>query len=210
MNGLGDLNLLRFLDFYFTLMFFIGLYRRVGQYRDMGRLALSGPARWPRLLDLVKHHHTIFLTWATFLPALLTLMLAILQIAASRKFWPDAELTIGQLAEHWLALIVVVPLGMAMLGIDLYCAFRVGRVDRTEMEKYFDQAEYWLRSGTAHAVRIFTFGYVNPRQMVHVEVRKALVQVSQLLQVNLWWLTAQTGFRSAFALACWGTWVAIG
>jgi hypothetical protein len=190
-------------------MFFIGLYCRVGQYREVMRLALAG-GRWPRLLDLVKHHRTIFMTWATFLPALLTLALAILQIAASRKLWPEAELTLGDLEQHWAALLFIVPLGLAMVGVDVYCAVKVGTFDRVEMEKYFDQAEYWLRSGTAHVVRIFTLGYIDPRRMVGVEVGKALLQVSQLLRVNLWWLAAQTGFRAAFGLALWGSWVLFG
>jgi len=207
MNGLIDLNLIRFLDFYFSLMFFIGLYRRVGQYREVVRFALTGPARWPRLLDLVKHHRTIFMTWATVLPVLLTLLLALIQIAASRQFWPQAELTVGQLGQHWAALVPIVPLGLAMLGVDVYCAVQVGQFDRAELEKYFDQAEYWLRSGAAHVIRIVTFGYVNPRQMVDVEVRKALLQASRLMQVNLWWFTVQTAFRAAFALALWGTWL---
>jgi hypothetical protein len=206
MNGLVDLNLIRFLDFYFSLMFFIGVYRRVGQYRDIGRFAVSGPARWPRLLELVKHHRTVLMTWSTVLPGLLTLLLAIIQIAASRKFWPQADLTVGQLGQYWAALLVVVPLGLAMLIVDVYCAVQVGRFDRAQMEKYFDQAEYWLRSGTAHVVRIVTFGYVNPRQMVDLEVRKALLEASQLLQLSLWWMVAQTGLRAGFALALWGAW----
>src|SRR5262245_30627159 len=101
MNVLANLDLIRLLDFYFSLMFFIGLYRRVGQYREIGRLALSGPGRWPRLFDLVKHHRTIFITWSTVLPGLLTLALAVVQIIASRKFWPQAELHIEQLATYW-------------------------------------------------------------------------------------------------------------
>ncbi len=207
MNGLVDLNLIRFLDFYFTLMFFVGLYRRVGQYREGARLALTGPARWPRLLEIVKQHHTIFMTWATVLPALLALLLAVVQIIASRQIWPQATITPGQLAVHWAALVFVVPLGLAMFGVDMYGAIQVGKIDRDEMEKYFDQAEYWLRSRAAHVVRIVTFGYVNPRQMVDAEVRKALLQASKLLQVSLWWWVTQTALRAAFGLALWGTWV---
>ena len=37
----------------------------------------------------------------------------------------------------------------AMLGFDLYSLYLVGRIDRPQLEKYFDQAEYWLRSRTA-------------------------------------------------------------
>ena len=207
MNGLVNLNLIRFLDFYFMLMFLVGTLRRVGQYREVGRLVLTGPGRWPRLLELVHRHRTIFLTWATVLPGLLALALSVVQLIASHEIWPQATLTAGQLSELWVAGALVAPLGLLMLAVDVYSAVAVGTFDRHEMEKYFDQAEYWLRSRTAHVVRIVTFGYVNPRQMVDVEVRKALVEASQLLQVNLWWITVQVGLRVAFGLALWGTWL---
>jgi hypothetical protein len=207
MNNLVNLNLIRFLDFYFTLMLFISIYLRVGQYREALGLALTGPGRWPRLLDLVKRHRTIFLTWSTILPALLALLLAVIQLVASRQLWPQADLSAGQLGEHWGFLIAIAPLGLAMLFVDVWGALVVGKIDRAEMEKYFDQAEYWLRSHTAHVVRIFTLGYVNPRAMVDVEVRKALLEVSRLLQSNLWWWVTQTGLRAAFGLALWSTWV---
>jgi hypothetical protein len=204
MNGL---NLIHFLDFYFMLMFIVGTMRRLGQYREVLRLVLAGPGRWPRLLEVVKAHRTIFFTWATLRPALLALALSIVQLIASRQLWPQANLTLAELSGLWGALILVVPLGLAMFAIDLYGVMAIGQFDRREMETYFDQAEYWLRSHTAHVVRIFTLGYINPRQMVGVEVRKALLEASQLLQVNLWWMTVQVGLRVVFGLALWGTWV---
>jgi hypothetical protein len=206
MNGLANLNLIHFLDFYFVLMFIISLLRRIGQYREVGRLVLSGPTRWPRLLRLIKQYRTIFLTWSTVLPAALALLLSLLQLTASRQIWPQAVLTVGTLGDWWLALVLLVPLGMAMLAVDAYCAWDVGHFDRLEMEKYFDQAEFWLRSRTAHVVRIFTLGYINPRQMVDVEVRKALVAACHLLESSLWWMTVQVAVRMAFGLALWGTW----
>ena len=72
--------------------------------------------------------------------------------------------------------------------------------------RYFDEAEYWLRSWTAPVVHFFTFGRINPRQMVRVEVSKALVEASRLINVNLWWITAQTGLRIAYGLSLWLTW----
>jgi hypothetical protein len=209
MNDLLNINLIRFFDFYLSLMFVIGLYRRVGQYRQVLGFVVTGPGRWPRLLELIKQHRMIFLTWTTLMPAFLTLLLAVIQISASRQFWPEAEVIVGQLGYHWIALIALVPLGLAMLAVDVYCAVVVGQFDHDEMSKYFDQAEYWLRSGTAHVVRIFSFGYINPRQTVDVEVRKALVQVSELLKVNLWWLATQTGLRALFGVALWGTWIVL-
>lgn len=207
MQRLANLNLIHFLDFYFMLMFVIGTLMRVGQYREVGRLVLAGTSRWPRLLELVKGHRMIFLTWATVLPAMLALGLSVVQLVASRQVWPQATLTIAELGEVWLARLVVLPLGVSMVAFDIYSAFAVGAFDRREMEKYFDQAEYWLRSRTAHVVRIFTFGYINPRRMVAVEVQKALTDVSRLLQQSLWWIAAQVGLRVAFGLAVWSVWL---
>jgi hypothetical protein len=180
--------------------------RRVGQYLSIGRLVLTGPGRWPRLLELVKRHQMIFLTWSTLLPGLVALSLSLMQLYASRQVWPQARLTAGELAGHWLALAVVLPLGLAMVALDLYGVVVVGRFDRAEMEKYFDQAEYWLRSRAATVVRVFTFGFVNPRRLVADEVQKALVAASQLLNTTLWWMSVQVSLRIAFGLAVWVTW----
>lgn len=206
MSGLAHLNLIRFLDFYLMLTFLAGTVRRVGQYLSISRLALTGPSRWPRLLELVKEHRTIFLTWSTVLPAFLALALSLVQLAASHEIWPQAQLTAGELAQHWLALAVVVPLALAMFGVDLYGILVVGEIERAEMEKYFDQAEYWLRSKTATVVKVFTLGYVNPRRMVAEEVQKALVSASSMLNTTLWWVSVQIGLRVAFGLSLWLTW----
>lgn len=206
MNGLAHLNLIHFLDFYYTMMFILGTLRRIGQYREVGRLALTGSTRWPKLLALVKENRTIFLTWATVLPAVLAALLAIVQLIASRQLFPQAQLTLGEISEMWGALLVVLPLGIAMLALDCYFIIVIGKFERLEMEKYFDQAEYWLRSRTAHVVRIFTFGYIDPRAQVGVEVRKALVEASKLLNATLWWVNLQMGLRMAFGVSLWATW----
>jgi hypothetical protein len=206
MNGLAHLNLIHVLDFYFTLMFLLGTLRRVRQYREIGRLVLTGPSRWPKLLALVKQYRTIFLTWSTVVPALLAALLMVVQLIASRWLWPQANLTLGELGELWWALAVVVPVGVAMLAVDVYFLVVVGSFDRGEMEKYFDQAEYWLRSRAAHVVRIFTLGYINPRARVDTEVQKALVEASRLLNTTLWWMNVQVALRVGFGLALWGSW----
>jgi hypothetical protein len=206
MSGFWNLNLIHLFDFYLMLAFLAGTVRRFERYQSIGRLVLAGPGRWPRLLRLIKQHRMIFLTWATVVPGLLALGLSVAQLLASRWVWPQADLTMGQLAHHWLALVVVVPLGLAMVGVDVWGIAVVGTFDRALMEKYFDQAEYWLRSRTAHVVRVFTFGVVNPRKMVSVEVRKALIDASRMLNTTLWWVTLQVGLRVAFGLSLWLTW----
>jgi hypothetical protein len=206
MTGLLDLNLIRFFDFYLMFTFLASTARRVGQYLSIGRLVVAVPGRWPRLLDLAKQHRMIFLTWATVLPGLLALLLSVVQLIASRQVWPQANLTVGELLDHWPALAALVPLGAAMLAMDVYGIVVIGEIDRAEMEKYFDQAEYWLRSRTAHVVRIFTLGFVNPRRMVNDEVKKALIAVSQMINSTLWWVSIQIGLRVGFGLALWLTW----
>ena len=213
MTDLWDLSLLHAFDFYLMFVFLAGTIRRIDQYRHFASLVFSLPGRWPRLLALVKEHRTVFLTWATVLPALLALLLWVVQLFASRLVWPEAGLpphglTTARLVDHWPALLAVVPLCLAMVGIDLYGILVAGEVNRVELEKHLDRAEYWLRSRAATAVRVFTLGFVNPRHMVAVEVRKALIDASRLLNTTLWWVIWQTALRIAFGLSLWLTWAA--
>ena len=178
---------------------------RLRQYRAILSLVRSVPGRWPRLFKLVSQHKHIFLTWSTTLPAVLAFLLFALNLCASRLVWPQVDLTPDGLAAHLAAVPFVALLGLAMLAVDGYATFTVGQVDRSLMQQCFDQAEYWLRSWTAPVIQAFTFGYVNPRQMVAVEVQKALLEASMLINSTLWWVIAQTGVRVAFGLALWAT-----
>jgi hypothetical protein len=206
MSGLWNLNLIRFFEFYLALAFVVSTGLRFRQYEVIIRLVRAVPGRWPRLLKLVKGHHAIFLTWATVLPTVLALGLYLINTVASRLLWPEAALTAGMLGDLKLGASLIVLVGAAMLGVDLYATFSVGEIDRVVMERYFDEAEYWLRSWVAPVVQVFTFGYVNPRRMVAVEVRKALVEASRLLNTTLWWVIAQVSLRMAFGLVLWLTW----
>ncbi len=203
MSGFWNLNLIHFLDFYLAATFVTSVFLRIRQYQAILTIVRGLPGRWPRLFKLVREHHTIFLTWSTAWPALIALGLALLQLLMSRVLCPQARITVGGLAYPWLAWPMLALLGVTMLGIDVYQTFVVEEVDRVLLEKYFDQAEYWLRSWAAPVVRVFTLGYVNPRQMVAAEVRTALTAASKQFNATLWWLAAQTGARVAFALALW-------
>jgi hypothetical protein len=211
MSKFWDLNLIHFLDFYFMFMFLAGTWRRTHQYSEMGKLLLSGPRRWPLLLKLVNEHRTIFLTWTTVVPGLLAFALSVVQLLASRLVWPEAGeppggLTLAKLVEHHLELPIVLLLAGGVLAVDIYFLIDVGEIDRSLLEKYFDQAEYWLASRAAHVVHIVTFGYISPRRMVAEEVRKALVEASSLLNSTLWWVSLQLGLRFAFGLSLWIAW----
>jgi hypothetical protein len=205
MAWLANLNLIRLFDFYLALVFLASIVLRVRQYEAIVRLVTAVPGRWPRLFELVKKHRTIFLTRATLLPAVLALLLMGAQILASRFIWPDARLTAGHLVETWPAIPVVALLGAAMIGFDVYATWSVAEVNRTEIEGYLDQAEYWLRSWKAPVVSFFTLGFVNPRRMVAREVEKALRDASHAVNETLWWLAIQAGLRIAFGVSLWLT-----
>ncbi len=206
MSWLTELDLIRAFGLYLFVVFLVSTALRVRQYRAVLGLMRSLPSRWPRLLYLVKQHGNIFLTWGNVAPAVLALALFAAHTLASRLVWPQAHLTVLDFAGLWPAVPLVGLAGLAMVGVDGYGTAQVGEIDRESLEKYFDQAEYWLKSWTAPVVRIFTLGYINPRQMVAVEVRAALLSVSVMLNQALWWVSLQTGLRLAFGLALWLTW----
>lgn len=205
MDSFWNLNLVHAFNFYLGLTFLFSTYVRWSQYQSVLSLVRSVPGRWPRLFQLVRQHGNVFVTWSTILPAVLALTLFAINFIASHWVWPHVDLTPASMLQHAAVIPLVLLLGAVMLAVDGYATFTVGQVERASMQKYFDQAEYWLRSWTAPVVRVFTFGYVNPRALVALEVRKALLEASQLINTSLWWVIAQIGFRVAFGLALWLT-----
>jgi putative effector of murein hydrolase LrgA (UPF0299 family) len=204
MSGLLELRLIRFFGFYLAVMFLLSTWVRLRQYGTILRLVRSMPNRWPRLLVLVKQHAHIFLTWGTILPLVLLFAIFTANYLASKWLWPQADdFTLAQLATLYPIWPIVLIFGAGMIAFDVWGVVSVSVIDQTEMEKYFDQAEYWLRSWTAPVVHIFTFGRINPRQMVAVEVRSALVSSSRMLNSTLWWVVTQATLRIAFGLSLW-------
>jgi hypothetical protein len=210
MSGLRDLNLIHFFDFYLATTFLLSTAARVRQYAAVLALVRGFPSRWPKLLALMSQHRSIFLTWETLAPAALALALLTAQVLASRVFWEGAELTLGGLTEHPIAIPFVALFGLGMLAVDLYFILVVAQIDRPEVEKYLDQAEFWLKSWAAPVVRTVTFGRVNPRRMVAAEVQAALTSASKELNVTLWWVVLQTALRIAYGLSLWITYAVTG
>src|SRR5438128_6212804 len=205
MDWFFALKLIRLFDFYLGLAFLVSTVVRIRQYRTILRVVRAVPSRWPQLFVLVRQYRHLFLTWGTVLPLAATLGLWLGHTLFRRLVLSNDDLTVGRLLELWAALPFVLVTGVAMLGFDLYGAFNVAVIEQAELEKYFDQAEYWLRWWTAPVVRFFTLGYVNPRQMVAVEVQSALLNASQVLNSSLWWMSVQTTLRLVFGLALWLT-----
>ena len=207
MNWFWDSNLIHCLDVYLLLVFVAGTCFRVFQYRAFLGLIWSMHDRWPHVVQLARQHRGIFVTWGTILPALLALFLWLGHMLACRLVWPEADITLAQLVHVWLAALVAGALGAAMILFDCYSAWRIKEWDRTQAEEQFDQAEHWLKSWTAPAVRFFTLGFINPRKLVGVEVHKALVKASGRLNTALWWSSIAVSLRIAFGGSIWLTYV---
>jgi hypothetical protein len=204
MIQLLNVDLIHFFDFYLAVMVLLSTYRRVGQYRAVAGLALAVPGRWPKLFQLIHEHRTILLTWQFALPTVLALVLMIVQLLASH-FWHQYPLTVARVVGDPWAWPLLAVVGLAMLAVDSYCTFVAGEIDRPGTEKYFDEAEHWLKSWKAPAVHFFTLGRINPRKMVAAEVQKALVEASKMINSSMWWVTAQVALRFAFGLTLWLT-----
>ena len=204
MEWLFSLKLIRLFDFYLAVVFLVSTVVRVRQYHTMLRVVRAVPSRWPRLFELVKQYRHLFLTWGTILPLVSTLGLWLAHtLFLQRVLSPHDDLTVARLLHLWVTLPFVAVSGVVMLSFDAYGALSVAVIEQTELEKYFDQAEYWLRSWTAPVVRFFTLGYVNPRKMVAVEVQSALTNASQVLNSSLWWMSLQTMLRLIFGASLW-------
>ena len=210
MGGFWNWDLIQLFNFYLALIFLLSTALRIRQYKAVVRLVRAFRERWPRLFELLRQHHGILLTWGNVIPALIALALLVANTLACRLVWPHAQLTIARLVELWTAWPPVLLCAIAMLAVDAYATFSVGEIDRGAMEKYFDQAEYWLTSWTAPVVRVFTLGRINPRQMVHAEVRKSLEDASQLLSSTMWWVSVQTLLRISYGLSLWLTFALAG
>jgi hypothetical protein len=204
MEWLLSLRLIRLFDFYLILSFLLSTLLRVQHYRTILAVVRAVPGRWPKLFQLVRQHRGVFLTWGTILPLVLTLSLWLVNTLLRRLVLSNGEdLTLARLLEMWLAVPIVAIVGLAMLSFDFFGAINVAEIDRATLEKYFDQAEYWLRSWTAPVVNFFTFGFVNPRKIVTIEVQNALKDASAVINDSLWWMTIQTILRIVFGLSLW-------
>lgn len=202
-----DLNLLRVFDFYLAMMVCISLYRRWGLYRDGVMLTLGFVVRrWPRLLHRLNQYKSEAINRTTLRPLLLTVLLMVVQLFASRLLFPQAKVSVRDLSKSWWQLTLLILAAVPMLLVDFYFILRVGRFDRAETIKYFDRAETWAGTWRARAVRIITLGRVNPDRMVDSQVREGLRQLGATFAWAMWWVSTQLAFRLIFGLTLWMLW----
>jgi hypothetical protein len=208
MNALRSLNLLAGLDYYLVLTFIVSIVMRYRQYRTLAGLLWSAPGRWPKLIQLLRQQRRVFFTWPTLVPVALTFLLMLVHLLAYNLIWPAARVTPADLWERWIGFLSAVFFGLGMLVLDYDACFNVWEFDRPDLERYLDQAEYWLRSWVSPAVSILTFGYFNPRKIVHEEALTALTNASMDMKRMMWRWSLQIAVRLAFGLTLWMTWLA--
>jgi hypothetical protein len=204
------LNLLRLFEFYLAAMFVISSFRRYELYHAVIRLGVILARRYRKLFGKVREQSTALMTGSMLLPVIVTLGLWIMQAVLTRVIFPHAELTIREVAKHWWLVLAVVLPTLAVLTIDIYFLFRVGSIDAAQAEKYFHQAESWLDTWKATAVKTITFGKINPHQIVDQEVKKALDAGGRLIHTTLWWTVVQTAARVLLGLGLWLAWTFAG
>lgn len=203
---LDTLNLIDVFNYYLILAFFVSTGMRIRTYRAIVGLVFASPSRWPKLLELVKKHRTIFLGWPMLLAVGLAFALMLGNSLATRLVWVQAKVSFEELWGRWLSLAAVILSGCLMLFLDGKAIFSVGSFDRTALEKDLDKAESWLKSWLAPAVRMVTFGFVNPRKIVGVEVQKALVEANWTMIGGMGRSSLRIGMQLAFGLSLWISW----
>jgi hypothetical protein len=203
---LNTFNLLDVFNCYLIIAFIASTAVNVGRYRAILGVLYGFPSRWPNLLELVKKHRSIFFGWPTLLAIGLAFLLMLSNSLAIRMIWTQASVTFGQLWGLWLPLAAVLLAGGFMLFLDIKALFTAGRFDRPALEVNLDKAESWMTSWAAPAVRLATFGFINPRKMVGVEVQRALAAANWVVIGGMWRLSMRAGMQFTVGLCLWLTW----
>lgn len=207
LTWLDTLNLIAVFNYYLILAFLVSTGMRIRSYRAILGLVLDSPSRWPKLLELVKKHRTIFLGWPMLLATGMALALMLGNSLAIRLVWASAKVSFEDLWGLWLPLAAVILSGGLMLFLDYRAIFfSVGNFDRTALEADLDKAESWLKSWMAPALRVVTFGFVNPRKIVGTEVQRLLVDANWIVIGGMWRMSLRVGMQLAFGLSLWLTW----
>jgi hypothetical protein len=169
------LNLIDVFNYYLVLAFFVSTGIRIRTYRAIVGLVFASPSRWPKLLQLVKKHRTIFLGWPMLLSIGSAFALMLGNSLAIRLVWASAKVTFEELWGRWLPLAAVILSGGLMLLLDCRAIFSVGP-----------------------ALRMVTFGFVNPRKIVGAEVQRVLVDANWIVIGGMWPTSLRIGMQLGF------------
>jgi hypothetical protein len=203
---MGDINLINLFDFYLAAFFLLSTARRWGQYQAIVSLLRRAPGRWPKLMAMLNQQRYVLLNRAAVGPVIVAFVMMSVQIVMSRLVLPEASVTLRDLREHSMYGVLLIAVSLPMIAVDAYFLIRVGTINESETSQYLDRAESWLANWKSTLIRVVTFGRVNPRQMVEMEVRKALQELRKLMARNFYWMALQYTLRVFFGLTLWGTW----
>jgi hypothetical protein len=200
------MNLMDLFQFYLVVVFILSIVLRRRQYRGLVELVAAGPQRWPRLINLLREERWLLLSWPTLVPIALALLLMLIHSAMYNLVWPHAAVTFSDLTRHTTALGLLLIWAATMLTVDAQATFSHWEFNKADYEPMLDQAEYWLTTRWAPALKVLTFGRVDPEQRVRAEVRQALLRSQADIRSMFWNWSIQVGFRLAFGITLWLTW----
>jgi hypothetical protein len=206
LSWIDTLNLIDVFNCYLIAGVIVSVAIRARTYRAVLGLVFACPNRWPKVLELVKKHWTILLGWPTLLAVGLALVVLLCNVLARYLVLIQAKVTFEELRVLWLPLTAVVLSGGAMLFLDWKAVFGARYFDRRALEGDLDQAESWLKSWKGPALRMVTFGFINPRRIVGAEVHRALVEANWSMIGGTWRWSLRIAMQFVFGLSLWLTW----
>lgn len=205
-SWLRSLNLLHVFNWYLIVGFVASAVINFQRYRAVLGMVYRFPGRWPKLLVLVKEYRGIHLGWPTLVAIGLAFLLMVSNTLAVRLAWPQAKVTLPALEGHWIAAAIIALTILAMFVLDFRALTRITRFDREALEVKLDNAETWMTSWKSPAIRIVSFGFINPRKIVGVEIQRALSDATWVLIGGLRILSLRTAMQFAVGLSLWLTW----
>lgn len=200
------MNLMDLFQFYLGVVFILSIVLRRRQYRALVELVAAGPKRWPRLMNLLSAERWLLFSWPTLVPIALALLLMLIHSAMYNLLWPHAAVTLSDLTHHTTALGLLLVCAANMVTVDAQSTFSHWEFNKADYEPMLDQAEYWLTTRWAPALKMLTFGRVDPEQRVRAEVRQALTRSQADIRAMFWNWSIQVGLRLAFGITLWLTW----
>lgn len=200
---LSQMNVMGVYERYLILTFVLSLLMRFKQYRTNISFAWQFPQRWPSVLEVVKAHKGIFLTWTTLLPVGVTLAVLLAHSLCYRLIWQAADVTPTTLGNEWYLLPFLVLVCLTMLALDLQALFSTTQTDFDEIETALSRGEYVLSSRAMVALRVGSFGLFSPKKYIENRIEESLQAVRLVLLTQLRRWSFHTAVRIAFGFLLW-------